>query len=164
MVLAAAASAPKAPRWNSAAMIGPAAAGFLYAANPAGAYWMAAGLLLVSMACLTFIQPVHPPGMGTTTKPFQQMVDGLRYTWRDRFLLGAITLDLFAVLFAGATALLPVFARDILHVGPEGLGQLRAAPALGAAIVALWLSKALSPRRTARIAATSATASTSLST
>lgn len=126
--------------WQSASVIGPAAAGFLYAANPAGAYWMAVALLLVSIGCLSFIQPVHPPGMGTATKPFQQMVDGLRYTWRDRFLLGAITLDLFAVLFAGATALLPVFARDILHVGPEGLGQLRAAPALGAAIVALWLA------------------------
>ena len=68
------------------------------------------------------------------------MVDGLRYTWNERFLLGTITLDLFAVLLAGATALLPVYARDILNVGPEGLGQLRAAPALGAAVMALWFS------------------------
>ena len=68
------------------------------------------------------------------------MIEGLRYTWSERFLLGAITLDLFAVLLAGATALLPVYARDILHVGPEGLGQLRAAPALGAAVVALYLA------------------------
>ena len=68
------------------------------------------------------------------------MIDGLRYTWNERFLLGAITLDLFAVLLAGATALLPVFARDILFVGPEGLGWLRAAPAAGATLVALWFS------------------------
>jgi MFS family permease len=68
------------------------------------------------------------------------MVDGLRYVWNERFLLGAITLDLFAVLLAGATALLPVYARDILHVGPEGLGWLRAAPGAGAAAVALFLA------------------------
>ncbi|MFD2579144.1 MFS transporter [Novosphingobium colocasiae] len=68
------------------------------------------------------------------------MIDGFRYVWNERFLLGCITLDLFAVLLGGATALLPVFARDILHVGPEGLGQLRAAPAVGAALVALMLS------------------------
>jgi MFS family permease len=64
------------------------------------------------------------------------MVDGLSYVRGHRFLFGAITLDLFAVLLGGATAMLPVFARDILHVGTEGLGLLRAAPAVGAALVA----------------------------
>ena len=68
------------------------------------------------------------------------MAGGARFVWNDRFLLGCISLDLFAVLLGGATALLPVYARDILHVGPEGLGQMRAAPAVGAALVALWLS------------------------
>ena len=63
-----------------------------------------------------------------------------RYVRRNRFLLGAITLDLFAVLLGGATAMLPVFARDILQVGPEGLGLMRAAPAVGAALVALWFA------------------------
>ena len=72
--------------------------------------------------------------------PVRQMVDGMRYTWSERFLLGAITLDLFAVLLAGATAMLPVYARDILMVGPDGLGQLRAAPAVGASVVALMLT------------------------
>jgi MFS family permease len=66
------------------------------------------------------------------------MLDGLAYVRNHRFLLGAVTLDLFAVILSGATVLLPVYARDILHVGPEGLGQLRAAPAVGAAVVALW--------------------------
>mgnify|MGYP001301555184 CR=1 FL=1 len=68
------------------------------------------------------------------------MIDGVRYTWSERFLFGAITLDLFAVLLAGATAMLPVYARDILQVGPDGLGQLRAAPAVGASFMALMFT------------------------
>jgi hypothetical protein len=78
--------------------------------------------------------------MDRRVHPVRQMIDGVRYTWSERFLLGAITLDLFAVLLAGATALLPVYARDILQVGPDGLGQLRAAPAVGASLVALLLT------------------------
>ena len=73
-------------------------------------------------------------------RPWQQIVDGFRFVRRERFLLGCITLDLFAVLLGGATAMLPVFARDILHVGPEGLGLMRGATALGAAVVAAWLA------------------------
>jgi MFS family permease len=126
--------------WQSASVIGPAAAGFLYASNPAAPYWIAAALLGLANLALTFIPPVHPPANANRPHPVRQMIDGLKYTWSERFLLGAISLDLFAVLLAGATALLPVYARDILHVGPEGLGQLRAAPALGAAIVALYLA------------------------
>jgi MFS family permease len=78
--------------------------------------------------------------MRTDLHPLRQMAEGVAFAWKDRFLLGCITLDLFAVLLGGATALLPVYARDILAVGPEGLGQMRAAPAVGAAVVALWLS------------------------
>ena len=70
----------------------------------------------------------------------RRIIGGFNFVWNERFLLGCITLDLFAVLLGGATALLPVFARDILDVGPEGLGQMRAAPAVGAAAVALWMS------------------------
>src|SRR5690606_29918233 len=69
-----------------------------------------------------------------------QMVDGIRYVRHNRLVFGAISLDLFAVLLGGATAMLPVYARDILHVGAEGLGNLRAAPAIGAALTALWFS------------------------
>src|SRR3954464_4390624 len=72
--------------------------------------------------------------------PFQQMIDGLRYVRRNKLVLGAISLDLFAVLLGGATAMLPVYARDILHAGPTGLGHLRAAPAVGATLTALWFS------------------------
>ena len=68
------------------------------------------------------------------------LLAGLRFVWSKPVMLGAMSLDLFAVLFAGATALLPIYASDILHVGPDGLGWLRAAPGVGASICALWLS------------------------
>ena len=68
------------------------------------------------------------------------MADGLAYVRRNRLVLGAITLDLFAVLLGGVTAMLPVYARDILHVGPDGLGPLRAAPAAGATLTAIFFS------------------------
>ena len=70
------------------------------------------------------------------------MIEGLAYVRDNKIVLGAISLDLFAVLLGGATAMLPVYARDILHVGSEGLGALRAAPAVGAALTALWSSPA----------------------
>jgi MFS family permease len=124
--------------WQSASVFGPALGGFLYAANAASPYTVSAALLMVSIVAVSFIKPKYPPELKGKAHPFRQMLDGLIYVRRERFLLGAITLDLFAVLFAGATALLPVYARDILHVGPQGLGQLRAAPGLGAALMALW--------------------------
>jgi MFS family permease len=126
--------------WQIGSVIGPAAGGLIYAANPEAPYWAAAGLLLLASLMLSFIRPVFPPPMEKKVHPVRQMIDGVRYTISERFLLGAITLDLFAVLLAGATALLPVYARDILHVGPDGLGQLRAAPAVGASLVALFLA------------------------
>lgn len=125
--------------WQAAAMLGPALSGFMYADHPALPYWVAAGLMMLAVIALTFVRDVEPPAM-EPRHPVRQMIDGLHYVGKDRFLLGAITLDLFAVLLGGATAMLPVFARDILHVGPEGLGQLRAAPAVGAALVTLLLA------------------------
>jgi MFS family permease len=125
--------------WQSASVAGPALGGFLYAVSSSAPYWAAALLMAVSMAALTPIRRVSPPPM-VVAHPLRQMADGLSYVRRHRFLLGAVTLDLFAVLLGGATAMLPVFARDILHVGTEGLGLLRAAPAVGAASVALWFS------------------------
>jgi MFS family permease len=126
--------------WQSASVIGPAVAGLMYESNASMPYWAATALLFLASVSLTFIRPVHPPEMDRGRHPLKQMAEGLSYTWRERFLLGAITLDLFAVLLAGATALMPVYARDILHVGADGLGQMRAAPALGAAVVALLLA------------------------
>lgn len=128
--------------WQSGTVIGPALGGFVYAADPAAAYWMSVALLAIAAISIGLVRPVHPPRDERKAHPLRQMADGARYTWNHRFLLGAMTLDLFAVLLAGATALLPVYARDILAVGPEGLGQLRAAPAVGSVLVGLWLATA----------------------
>ena len=126
--------------WQSASVAGPALGGLLYAASPAAPYWFAAGAMGVAILALSPIRRIVPPPMSRDVHPVRQMVDGLHYVRDNRFLLGALTLDLFAVLLGGATALLPVYARDILNVGAEGLGQLRAAPAVGAAVVALWFA------------------------
>ncbi len=126
--------------WQSASVGGPALGGFLYAADPALPYWVSAALMFLAIIALSPVRRVVPPPFEHATGPLRQMADGLAYVRNHRFLLGAITLDLFAVLFGGATAMLPVYARDILHVGTEGLGVLRAAPAVGAAAVALWFS------------------------
>jgi MFS family permease len=126
--------------WQSASVIGPAVGGLLYYQHASAPHWFAVAMLTLSILAIAMVKSVHPPPTDKAVHPIRQMAEGLRYTFRERFLLGAITLDLFAVLLAGATALLPVFARDILHVGPAGLGFLRAAPAVGAALVALYFS------------------------
>jgi MFS family permease len=126
--------------WQAGSVAGPAIGGFLYAAHESAPYWAAAALMLVAMIALTPIRRVVPPPIAGDRHPVRQMIEGVAYVRHHRFLLGAITLDLFAVLLGGATAMLPVYARDILHVGTEGLGLLRAAPAVGAAIVAVWYS------------------------
>ena len=126
--------------WQTAAMTGPAAAGILYAINPPLAYWVASILIALSIAGLSTVRKIFPPPMARDVHPLRQMADGLSYVRTNRFLFGAITLDLFAVLLGGATALLPVYARDILHAGPGGLGILRASVAVGAAVIAAWFS------------------------
>lgn len=126
--------------WQSASVAGPAVGGLIFAKSAWLPHALSAGLLLAAMTLILTVRPIKAKHEGPRLKPLRQIVDGLVYVWRERFLLGCITLDLFAVLLAGATALLPVFARDILFVGPEGLGLMRAAPSLGAALVALWLS------------------------
>jgi len=126
--------------WQSASVIGPAAGGLIYAAHPASVYIFAVVLLAISAFTISRVRPVLPPPAEVRRHPLREMLDGLKFVWVERFLLGTITLDLFAVILSGATAMLPVYARDILHVGSEGLGLLRAAPALGAAVVALGLS------------------------
>ena len=130
--------------WQSASVIGPAAGGLIYAAHPTSVYIFSAALLAVSALMISRVRPVLPPPAEVRRHPLREMLDGLQFTWRERFLLGTITLDLFAVILSGATALLPVFARDILHSdlmeNATMLGLLRAAPALGAAVVALGLA------------------------
>lgn len=126
--------------WQTGAILGPAFGGLAYAASPALPYWIAASLLAIAAVSVISIRPFARISIKGESHPIRQMIDGLAYVRGHRFLLGAITLDLFAVLLAGATALLPVYARDILKVGPEGLGWLRGAPALGATVMALWFS------------------------
>lgn len=126
--------------WQAGAIGGPAMAGLLYGLDHALPYWTSAALLAISCLALFAIRRLPPPEGNRYAHPVRQVVEGCRYVWNERFLLGCISLDLFAVLLGGATALLPVFARDILEVGPQGLGIMRAAPAVGAIVVSVWLS------------------------
>ena len=103
-------------------------------------YAASALLFAVALIGLMAIGPVARPDLTSGPSPWTQMVEGLRYVRRNRLVLGAISLDLFAVLLGGATAMLPVFARDVLHAGPEGLGHLRAAPAVGATLTAAFFA------------------------
>ena len=125
--------------WQSGAIAGPAIGGFLYDIAAHIPYAVSALLFAFSAACLFLIGPV-PRSAIEPGRPIQKMVEGLRYVRRNRLVLGAITLDLFAVLLGGVTAMLPVYARDILFVGAQGLGPMRAAPALGATMTAIYFS------------------------
>ncbi|HTM95129.1 MAG TPA: MFS transporter [Croceibacterium sp.] len=125
--------------WQIGTVVGPAAGGLLYAAWPPLPYFLSTVLLLCSAALILSIRPIRAVREGHA-HPLRDIIEGLSFVKRERFLLGCVTLDLFAVLLGGATAMLPVFARDILAVGPEGLGLMRGAPAIGATLVAAWLS------------------------
>jgi|TARA_Y100001947_G_scaffold146446_1_gene141856 MFS family permease len=126
--------------WQVGMIVGPAIGGYTYAIFPALPYFVALGLFACSLIALSFIGRVQQPPREANRRPIHQMVEGLRYVVRNKMVLGAITLDLFAVFLAGATALFPVYARDILEVGETGLAQLAMAPAVGAALTALWFS------------------------
>jgi MFS family permease len=126
--------------WQTGAIFGPAMGGYLYAWAPYAPYAASAALFTVSLVGLLAIGPIARPEIVHGPSPWAQMVEGLRYVRRNKLVLGAISLDLFAVLLGGATAMLPVFARDVLHAGPEGLGHLRAAPAVGATVTAAFFS------------------------
>lgn len=122
---------------QAAIICGPALGGMLYVAGAPLVYLASALLLLFAGALMLLVRYTHQPAAGGMT--LESVFAGVVYLWRHKVLLGATTLDLFAVLLGGATALLPIFARDILHTGPEGLGLLRAAPAAGALAVSALL-------------------------
>lgn len=126
--------------WQVGMIVGPAIGGYFYVIAPALPYAIAAGLFALSFLALGFIGHVPRSEILGAQRPIGQIVDGLRYVVRNKMVLGAITLDLFAVFLAGATALFPVYARDILEVGETGLANLAMAPAVGAALTALWFS------------------------
>lgn len=130
--------------WQLAMIAGPSLGGALYAATGrAGVVYVACTV----MALLAFasVLAIGQPPVATDVKrrepaTWSTVVAGVRYVWSNRPILGAISLDLFAVLLGGAVALLPIFARDLLHIGPWGLGILRSAPAVGAATVAFLIA------------------------
>lgn len=132
--------------FQSALIIGPIAGGFLYDISPATPYLIAFALLLIAGSVLIVMKPpAQQPVKDART--IGMIMEGLRYVWSNKIVLGAISLDLVVVLLAGAVALLPVFARDILHVGPSEMGILRASMGVGATSVALWLAIAPLRRR-----------------
>ncbi len=124
---------------QTGAIAGPALGGILYDVTPHLPYALSAALFGVSALCLFIIPPLQRAPLKPGS-PWQQMAEGLSYVRRNRLVLGAITLDLFAVLLGGVTAMLPLYARDILQVGADGLGPLRAAPAAGATLTAIIFS------------------------
>ena len=125
--------------WQTATIVGPVAGGLLYGVSAEAAYGIAA-ILMGAATLLAFSIPKPAQSVASEKPNLETLFAGFRYIWRDKVVLGAISLDLFAVLLSGAVALLPVYARDILELGPWGLGLLRAAPGIGALGVAVWLT------------------------
>jgi MFS family permease len=121
-----------------ATIAGPVAGGLLYGLTAGLAYGFALALLAFASVMVLMIQR-PPQRISTGHATWGTMIAGFRYIWTEKIVLGAISLDLFAVLLGGATALLPVYARDILDIGPWGLGLLRAGPAFGAIAVGFYL-------------------------
>jgi MFS family permease len=119
---------------------GPALGGILCAVSPTAGYAVCVGMYGVAVCCTLMIRGNTRPAIEPGRSRVAQIQEGLGYVWQNKLVLGAISLDLFAVLLGGATGLLPVFARDVLHVGPEGFGILRGSPAIGALLVAAFLA------------------------
>ena len=136
---------PRATAFNStgtevAVIGGPALGGLVFVAGAGAVYGLCLALLLLAALLALRLRYRHvPPAHEPVT--LASVFAGLTFVWRSKLLLGAVSLDLFAVLLGGATALLPMFAKDILQVGPWGLGLLRAAPAVGALLMSLVLTR-----------------------
>jgi MFS family permease len=141
---------PRASAWSASAnqtaqIVGPALGGLLYGLGPGVVYGAATGLFLLAAALIAAV-PLERTVRSAAVRGLGALFAGAGFVLRDKVILGTISLDLFAVLLGGATALLPIFARDILGTGPWGLGLLRSAPACGALAMSLVLaSRALAP-------------------
>jgi MFS family permease len=136
---------PRAMALSSAVMkiavvAGPALGGFIYALGPAWAYGVCIAILAAALFCVMSIQHV-PIIRSKEPATLRSMFAGFGFIFHKPVVMGAISLDLFAVVLGGVTALLPIYAKDILHTGPWGLGLLRAAPAVGALILAAWIAR-----------------------
>jgi len=138
--------------WQLAAVIGPALGGGLYAVGGIRlAYSTSAVLVLVAIVALLMVHRTPSLPSPSSESIGTSLAAGVRFVFGERIVLGALSLDLFSVLFGGATALLPVYAAEILHVGPQGLGLLRSAPAIGAVIMSASLAHAKPFQRTGRL-------------
>jgi MFS family permease len=130
--------------WQVAVIAGPALGGLAYAAGPTGAYGLCTAGFLAALLAVGSVggrRSPTPLDVPTLASRLIRIREGLRFIRSRSVLLGAISLDLMSVLLGGATALLPIYARDILHSGPIGLGLLRSAPAVGACLIALYQTR-----------------------
>ncbi len=136
---------------QAAIIIGPAIGGFAYVAGPGVVYALSATLFVIAAILVSGLTLRQPVQRLTAPVSVTTLFAGFAYIRSRPVLLGAISLDLFAVLLGGATALLPIYARDILHTGPWGLGLLRSSPAVGALVTALWLAHHPLNRRAGKV-------------
>ncbi|MDL2406264.1 MFS transporter [Rhizobium calliandrae] len=125
--------------WDAAAILGPVAGGLLYGVGPSVSYSVAV-LFFAAGSLLTFLIPKPQQRVAHEARSLNEILAGFRFIWSEKVVLGAVSLDLFAVLLGGAVALMPIYARDILTLGPWGLGLLRAAPSFGAIAMGLLLA------------------------
>jgi len=126
--------------WQFASIMGPAAGGLLYGIGPSVAFGTGAALIALGFVSVLLIPKIAQSGSRQATS-LDTMLAGFRYIFSNKVVLGAISLDMFAVLMGGAVALLPIYAKDILQAGPQELGFLRAAPGVGAIVMALVLTR-----------------------
>jgi MFS family permease len=137
--------------WQLAAVLGPALGGLIYGfGNATAAYAVDVTLMALALLAIARIRHLPEAMRLSDASVWESLASGVRFVWNHSVVLGALTLDLFSVLFGGATALLPIFAAEILHVGPQGLGLLRAAPAAGAVGMSLVLAHRPPLRRAGR--------------
>jgi MFS family permease len=137
--------------WQTAAVIGPAIGGLLYGFSGAvTSYGVAMVLMIVALAAFLMVRYVPAPRSVGSASMVAELLSGLHFVWSEHAILAALSLDLFSVFLGGAEALLPVFASEILKVGPQGLGLLRAAPAAGAVTMGIFLAHRPPFRRAGR--------------
>jgi MFS family permease len=128
--------------WQTASIMGPAVGGLLYAFSGITACFVVIVIFLaLALGCIIFFVKNYPAYFVPKENIFKSLSEGIRFVFKSRMILGALSLDMFSVFFGGAVALMPIFAHDILKVGAEGLGFMRAAPALGAVITMFILAK-----------------------